>query len=128
MRVIYNIANDYILNPLFELFEQFDPKTRNAKVVDEQLTELSKGLKGLEHYITGGPYALGASPSLADCALVPSMFFVNAIAPAFGQATLLDATPKVKAYWAAVQADAHVAKVLGELTKALSNYMSQPRA
>jgi hypothetical protein len=55
------------------------------------------------------------------------MFFVNAIGPAFGQATLLDATPKVKAYWAAVQADAHVAKVLGELTKALSDYMSQPR-
>ena len=127
MRVIYNIANDYILNPLFELFEQFDPKTRNAKVVDEQMTELSKGLKGLEHYITGGPYALGASASLADCALVPTMFFVNAIGPAFGQATLLDATPKVKAYWAAVQADAHVAKVLGELTKALSDYMSQPR-
>lgn len=125
MRVIYNIADSYILNPLYELFEQVNPATRDAKKVDEYLTELSRGLKGLEHFISGGKYALGASPSLADCALVPSIFFVGAIAPAFGQGALLAPTPKVQAYWAAVQSDPHVAKVVAESTKALSDYMKQ---
>jgi glutathione S-transferase len=126
MRVIYNIADQYILNPLFELFEQANPATRNAKVVDEELTNLSKALSGLEHFVAGGKYALGSSPSLADCALVPVLFYVNAIGPFFGQANLLG--PKVKAYWNAVQADPSVAKVVQELAAALADYMKQQRA
>lgn len=126
MRVIYNIADQYILNPLFELFDQVNPTTRNAKIVDEQLTELSKGLKGLEHFIVPGKYAMGAQASLADCALVPSLFFAAGIGPMLGQGDLFAATPKVKAYWASVQADPSVAKVLGEMTVALTEYMSRP--
>ncbi|NOT42526.1 MAG: glutathione S-transferase family protein [Alphaproteobacteria bacterium] len=125
MRVVYNIADQYILTPLFELFDQIDPKVRNAKIVDEQLTALAKGLGGLEHFIQPGKYAMGANASLADCALVPSLFFVAGIGPMLGQGDLLAATPKVKAYWAAVQADLHVAKVIGEMTVALTEYMSR---
>ncbi|MFM9863136.1 MAG: glutathione S-transferase family protein [Micropepsaceae bacterium] len=127
MRVIYNIADQYLLTPLFELFEQIDPKVRNAKVVDEQLTELAKGLKGLEHFIAPGKYAMGANASLADCALVPSLFFASGIGPMLGQGDLLAATPKVKAYWGAVQSDPSVAKVIGEMTKALTEFMSRPQ-
>jgi glutathione S-transferase len=123
MRVIFNIADQYILTPLFELFEQTNPKTRDAKIVDTSLTDLSKALSGLEHFISGGKYALGASPSLADCALVPSLFFVNAIGPAFGQSNLMG--PKVKAYYAAVQTDPNAAKVIRELGVALAEYMKQ---
>ena len=36
MRVIYNIADQYILAPLFELFDQANPATRDAKIVDQQ--------------------------------------------------------------------------------------------
>lgn len=127
MRVMYNIADQYILTPLFELFEQIDPKVRNAKVVDEQLTELSKGLKGLEHFIALGKYAMGANASLADCALIPSLFFVGGIGPMLGQGDLMAGTPKVKAYWAAVQADPSVAKVVQEMSTALAAYLSANR-
>ncbi len=126
MRVIYNIADQYILNPLFELFDQVNPKTRDAKIVDEQLTALSGGLKGLEHFIVSGKYAMGAQASLADCALVPSLFFAAGIGPMLGQGDLLGPTPKVKAYWAAVQTDPSVAKVVGEMTVALTEYISRP--
>jgi glutathione S-transferase len=126
MRVIYNIADQYILNPLFELFEQVNPTTRDAKIVDEQLTELSKGLKGLEHFIVSGKYAMGAQASLADCALVPSLFFAAGIGPMLGQGDIFASTPKVKTYWASVQTDPSVAKVLGEMTVALTEYMSRP--
>ena len=127
MRVIFNIADQYILTPLFELFEQIDPKARDAKKVDEQLTELSKALKGLEHFLVAGKYAMGANPSLADCALVPSLFFAAGLGPMLGQGDLLAATPKVKAYWASVQTDPSVAKVIQEMSTALAAYMSQPR-
>ena len=123
MRVIFNIADQYILTPLFELFEQANPATRDAKKVDVGLTDLSKALSGLEHFISGGKYALGATPTLADCALVPALFFVNAIGPAFGQSNLLG--PKAKAYFAAVQTDPNAAKIVQELGVALAEYMKQ---
>lgn len=123
MRVVFNIADQYILNPLFELFEQVNPATRNPKIVDEQLTELTKALGGLEHFISGGKYAVGSSPTLADCALVPALFFVNAIGPALGQSNLLG--PKAKTYFAAVQSDPNAAKVVQELGAALADYMKQ---
>jgi glutathione S-transferase len=126
MRVVFNIADQYILTPLFELFEQVNPATRNAKIVDEQLTELTKALSGLEHFVSGGKYAVGSSPSLADCALVPSLFFVTAIGPAFGQTGLLG--PKTKAYYAAIQSDPSAAKIVGELGVALAEYMKQSAA
>ena len=123
MRVMFNIADQYILNPLFELFDHFNPAKRDAKVVDEQMTELKKALAALEHYIAPGKYALGSQPSLADCALVPDLFYVNAIGPAFGETNLMG--PKVKAYWAAIQADAGVTKTIGEMATALADYMKQ---
>ena len=123
MRVVFNIADQYVLTPLFELFEQVNPATRDAKKVDAGLTDLSKALSGLEHFISGGKYALGATATLADCALVPALFFVNAIGPAFGQANLLG--PKAKAYYTAVQTDPNAAKIVEELGAALAEYMKQ---
>ncbi|MEQ1753759.1 MAG: glutathione S-transferase family protein [Micropepsaceae bacterium] len=125
MRVIYNVADQYILTPLFELFEQVNPATRNPKVVDEQLTELRKALSGLEKFLAGGKYALGSDPSLADCALVPALFFVSAVSSGLGQGDLLAATPKVKAYYSDVQSDPSVQRLLAELGTALVEYMKQ---
>jgi glutathione S-transferase len=123
MRVIFNIADQYVLTPLFELFDQANPATRDAKKVDEAITDLSKALSGLEHFVSGGKYAQGATATLADCALVPALFFVGAIGPVFGQSNLMG--PKVKAYYAAVQSDPHAAKVVQELGAALAEYMKQ---
>jgi len=123
MRVLYDIADHYILSALLKLFNQANPATRDAKVVDGALTDLAKSLKGLDHYISGGKYALGNSLTLADCALVPALFFVGALGPLFGQGDLMAATPKVKAYFTAVRADANVATVLKELGDALAERM-----
>jgi glutathione S-transferase len=127
MRVLYDIADHYILGALLKLFNQANPATRDAKVVDGALTDLAKSLKGLDHYISGGKYALGSTLTLADCALVPALFFVSALGPLFGQGDLMGATPKVKAYFAAVQSDANVAKILKELGEALAERVKSGR-
>ncbi|MCE9521105.1 MAG: glutathione S-transferase family protein [Alphaproteobacteria bacterium] len=123
MRVLFNIADQYLLTPLFELFEQANPATRDAKKVDAGITDLSKALGALEHFVSGGKYAQGSSATLADCALVPALFFVGAIGPFFGQSNLMG--PKVKAYYTAIQTDPHAAKVVQELGTALADYMKQ---
>ncbi len=125
MRVLFNIADDYILGALLKLFNQANPQTRDAKIVDAALTDLAKALGGLEHFVSGGKYAQGSSPTLADCALVPALFFVAALGPLFGQADLMGPTPKVKAYYASAQGDPHIAKIVQELGVALAERMKQ---
>ena len=125
MRVLYNIADDYILGALTKLFDQANPQTRDAKITDTALTDLAKALKGLDHFLSGGKWAQGSTPTIADCTLVPVLFFVGALGPFFGQGDLMAATPKVKAYWASVQTDAHAARVIGELGAALQERIKQ---
>lgn len=125
MRVLFNVADLYVLGALTKLFNQANPQTRDAKIVDGALTDLAKALKGLDHYLSGGKYAQGSSPTLADCAIVPALFFVNALGPFFGQGDLMAATPKVKAYWASVQTDPHIAKIVEELGVALAERIKQ---
>jgi glutathione S-transferase len=125
MRVLYNIADDYILGALTKLFGQANPATRDAKITDAALTDLAGALKGLDHYLSGAKWAQGTSPTIADCAIVPALFFVGALGPFFGQGDLMASTPKVKAYWASVQTDAHVAKIVQEQSVALQERIKQ---
>jgi glutathione S-transferase len=124
MRVIYNIADQYVMTPLYDLFDQIDPSKRQQAVVDEKLAELNKALEALSHFLDDGKYAVGGSPSLADCALVPVLFFATAIGPAFGLPDVFAKAPKVGAHYKALQADAPVQKLVAELTKGLADYMA----
>lgn len=124
MRVVYNIADQYVMTPLYDLFDHIDPSKRQQAEVDEKLTELNKALGDLSHFLDDGKYAVGGSPSLADCALVPVLFFATAVGPAFGLPDVFAKAPKVGAYYKAIQADAPVQKLIGELAKGLSDYMA----
>ena len=86
--------------------------------------ELRKALGDLSHFMDEGKYAVGGTPSLADCALVPVLFFATAVGPAFGMPDVFATAPKVGAYYKAIQADAPVQKLIGELAKGLADYMA----
>ena len=124
MRVVYNIADQYVMTPLYDLFDHIDPSKRQQAVVDEKLVELNKALGDLSHFLDDGKYAVGGSPSLADCALVPVLFFATAVGPAFGMADVFAKAPKIGAYYKGIQADAPVQKLIGELAKGLADYMA----
>ena len=55
------------------------------------------GLGHLEHFCNPGAYAVGDSPSLADCALWPLLFFVEMVRRA-AEVDLLDGLPKLATY------------------------------
>jgi hypothetical protein len=57
--------------------------------------------------------------TLADCALVPGLFFVETILPVAAVEQAIPAFAKVAAYWAAIQKNEHAARVLSELRRGL---------
>jgi len=127
-RLLCQVADLYILGPLFVLLPHMNPADRNQAIVDEQSALLTTNFAMLERYLTsagydGGGYAVGEQLSLADCALVPALFVAVSVLPAFGMAEPLAATPTVARYWQAIQKDEHCGRVLVEMTTALKARM-----
>ncbi len=57
--------------------------------------------------------------TLADCALVPALFFVENVLPGAGVADPIVANANVAAYWAAIQRVEYAARILAELHRGL---------
>jgi glutathione S-transferase len=122
-RLLTRITELYVMTPLRRLFGQMDPANRDQAVIDAAFTEVEAGLDYLLHYLEGGDFAVGDSLSIADCQLVPTLFFVAAIGQAFGRDLIAD-RPKLAAYFEGVAKHAPVAKVLGEMGTAMALYTS----
>ncbi|HET9800822.1 MAG TPA: glutathione S-transferase family protein, partial [Chthoniobacterales bacterium] len=119
VRILTRFHDLYLEPPLRALFGQMNPKTRDAKVVEEKVTDLKRRLDQLEKMLADGGFACGSEFTLADCAIAPTMFFMTNLLPAFG-ANPLDGRPKVAAWWKQVQTRPSVKKGLGEMGEALA--------
>jgi glutathione S-transferase len=118
----------YLEPPLRALFPQIGLMEKDQKLIAEKLAEIKTRLDQLEAMLSSGPYALGAAFTLADCALVPTMFFMNLMPPLLGAPVFTEGHPKLAAWWAKVQERPTVQKVLGEQQEALVQRQQASRA
>jgi glutathione S-transferase len=124
-RLLNRLTDLYVYQPMSRLFPQLSYKGRDQAVVDAALADLEKGLKRVEAFLEGPKYAVGGRLSLADCAIPPQLFFPVSMLPRFGREDALAGTPKLKAYFAEISQEPHVAKVLGEMGAALAETMKK---
>ena len=113
--------------PLRALFPQVAAKEKDTKLIGEKLAEVNRRLDQLEGMLSSGPYALGAAFTLADCALVPTMFFMNLMLPLLGTGSPTAGRPKLASWWAKVQERPAVQKILGEQQQALAERQQSGR-
>jgi len=125
VRLIARIGDVYIMAPLAQLFGQLNPKERNEGIVEAALKDIDKGLHALEGYFEAGEtYAVDGRLTIADASIVPVFFFVNAVLPMFSRTPFED-TPKLAAYFKAVQGNSHIGRVIGEMAEALKAYQGR---
>ncbi len=128
VRGITRFHDLYLEPPLRALFPQASAKEKDQKLIGEKLTEIKTRLDQLETMLSDGPYALGAAFTLADCALVPTSFFLNLMLPMIGGPAFTEGHPKIAAWWTKVQERPTVQKVLAEQQEALMQMMQTGRA
>ena len=117
----------YLEPPLRALFPQVSAKEKDTKLIGEKLAEMKTRLDQLEGMLSAGPYALGSTFTLADCALVPTCFFMNLLLPMLGAPAFTDGRPKLAAWWAKVQERPTAQRVLAEQQEALMQRMQAAR-
>lgn len=126
IRMLARLADIYIINNMFMLARQTGalgrrtPTPARSDAVSEQLAgEVVRNLKALDKFIGKDGFACYGRITLADCALVPGIFWVENIMPAVGVDSPIAASANVAAYWIAIQKNEHAAKVLIELHRGL---------
>lgn len=115
----------YLEPPLRALFPQVAAKEKDQALIAGKMEEIRTRLDQLESMLSSGPYACGSAFTLADCALVPTMFFANLLLPMLGGPPPVDGRPKLAAWWAQAQTRAAVQKVLAEQQAALMQMQRQ---
>lgn len=120
MRLLSRVADFYVFEPLSPLFAHLSRKHRQQDVVVDGLAKIAKGLATLEHFIGDGEFAVGNALSLADCSLVPILFFLNTYLPYFGESDPLQPYPKLHRYWNSIQDNEHAARVIDEIREGIA--------
>ncbi|MBI3676764.1 MAG: glutathione S-transferase N-terminal domain-containing protein [Proteobacteria bacterium] len=126
IRTLARIGDIYIMNSTFMLSRltgalgrQTPAAARDNSVTDQLAGEVVRNLKALDKFLGTDGFACCGRITLADCALVPGLFWVETILPAVGVDWQSPAVANVAAYWAAIQKNEHAAKVLIELRRGL---------
>ena len=122
IRMLARLADIYIINNIFMLARQTGALSRRTPTavrgdgVSEQLAgEVILNLKALDRFIGRDGFACCGRITLADCALVPGLFFIENVLLAVGIETPITAFANVGVYWAAIRKNEHAARVLIEL-------------
>jgi glutathione S-transferase len=101
---------------------------RDDRVSAQLVVEVQRNLKALDGFIGKDSFACYGRITLADCALVPSLFFVESVLPVVGVEAPIPAVANVAAYWAAIQKNEHAARVLVELHRGLEERREKIRS
>jgi glutathione S-transferase len=135
IRMLARIGDIYIINNMFMLSRHTGALSRRTPTAardndfTEQLAgEVVRNLKSLDKLIGKDGFACCGRITLADCALVPGLFFVENVMPAAGVETPIPAIANVAAYWAAIRKNEHAAKVLIELHRGLEERRERIRS
>jgi glutathione S-transferase len=114
-RLIARIVDVYVLPAGQPLMGQMNPQTRDAAIVETAFAKMQEAFTYLERFMTDDRYAVGDTVTIADCALVPLLFFMGPFRHLLGTGDLLAPHPKLAAYWSRMLHDPAAKKLIGEL-------------
>ena len=114
-RMVIQMTDAYVFARYLPLFTTVKAAGKSSSAVADGIEGVKVGLAALERVVDDNTYAVGDALSLADCALVPALFYLTAYsAEYFGAGDVLDHCPKLKRYWPRIGANPHVARALAD--------------
>jgi len=116
IRTLARIGDIYLMNNTFMLAGQIPVLAAQAPVTTGQL---ASSTKALDRMIGRDGFACLGRVTLADCALVPALFYLEIVLASRGLAVPIAANANVAAYWAAIRRDEYAARILAELHRGL---------
>lgn len=103
-RLLARIVDLYVMPPATGFYRNLKPEVRNMAEVAAAEAEYKTALAHFEHFMKPGPFALGSSITLADCALAPLVDVMSGtILPMFDVPDPVPSMKKLGPWWNNVQ-------------------------
>ncbi|MGE0518274.1 MAG: glutathione S-transferase family protein [Candidatus Binatia bacterium] len=116
----------YLEPPLRATFPKLFGQQLDESFIREKLVEFGRRLDQLETMLApNGPWATGEMFTLADAALIPTLFLASGVLPQFGAKGPLEGRPRLTALWERAQTRPSTKKVLTEQQAALTAFMKR---
>jgi glutathione S-transferase len=114
-RMVTQLTDTYVFARYLPLFTLVKTESKSSSAIVDGMKGVKEGLAALERIVDDDTYAVGDTLSLADCALVPALFYVTEYATEyFDVGDALDHCPKLQRYWLRIGANPHVARALAD--------------
>lgn len=114
-RMVTQLTDTYVFARYLPLFTTVKAEGKSSSAVADGMKGVKEGLAALERIVDAGMYAVGNALSLADCALVPALFYVTEYSTEyFGVDDALGHCPKLQRYWPRIRTNPHVARALAD--------------
>lgn len=123
IKLLCRMADLYVFAAIGPLFPQLRAEQKDRAVIEVQTQALAKALGQLEHFVAEGDYAVDGKFSLADCALMPVLLFVEWMFATLGLEPILQDYPKLAGYYKAILKDEHAAETYKEIQEGLAAMM-----
>lgn len=118
----------YVQAPILALAPHMSRKVRVQEFVDATIGEIARGLDAVNVSLGNGRYAVGDSPSIADCVLVVSIVFLLRFMEIFKVSNPLGDREALIAYWDRMQDDDVASNVQKSIIKAMDDHAASLKA
>jgi glutathione S-transferase len=125
MNIFYRFPDVYIQPVLLPLFRQLGVNPREEDQILEDIAALDTQLQLLDELLERFERYGHSSLDLADCALAPVMYFAVAVPKMLSGADVLANSPRVANWWAWVQTQDPIARVLAEIEEGMRAFMQK---
>ncbi len=126
-RLLSRLVDLYVLAPVHALTPQIRLAHRDTDFIETQLERVRAGLGHVDRAIAPGPWCLGESIVLADCALVPALWYLPSILRHFSDDDLRRGHPRLTPYWDYARSATVFAAAFDEMEKTRENFMASLR-
>lgn len=116
-RLVSRLVDLYLLAPVHALVPQIRNTPRDAAVVAHHLKAIKAGLARLDETVSPDPWCLGATPTLADCALATALWYLPNILRHFAKDDLRAGYARLTPYWDFVQTAPVFAAAFAEMAE-----------
>jgi glutathione S-transferase len=110
------------------VFAQLARPTPDASVARAALDDVEAELGKLVYFFDAEGPAVEGHWSIADCAMAPFAFLMDALAPAFGAISPAQRVPRFTQWWAEASRLPEIASVTAGMQQALSATMTAKKA
>jgi len=122
VRLLNRVIDLYVWPPISAMLRQMLTETTDQKLIETAISDGCKAIEYLVHFMGPGPYAWRDQLTLADCALLPTFFYLDGPLKKMDAIRVINSAQRTADWWQHIRQDDFTAPIIDECTVALEAF------